>query len=183
MLDVSVPVPFVHRVVMNGGVAYGSALAWERANFLNIWNLVTVTNTTSYRLFSSIKLRKIEVWCPVSAGAGVTEDFGVEYTSAYGAAKTLSGVSEGSAVPGHFVSSPPKDSVAGFWSIVGTNESEVVIYLWGPTGTTFDLHFTGRLLAEGTALISSNAPNAGTPGAIYVKSSSATFVPTARAAD
>jgi len=155
------------RFVLNAGITYANATGFERATFLNMWCLVNVTNTSGWRIFQGVKIRKIEMWNPVSAGS-TTADAGLEWYSEYGPPKTLACITEGLARPGHLSSKPPKQSLGAFWSLTGSSESDVVVYIWGPAGTTIDFSITGCLTADGTANAVTSSPT-GVAGTIVMK--------------
>jgi hypothetical protein len=171
----------VVRFVIDTAITYAASGGLERAQFLNLWNIITLTNTTAVRIFNAIKIRKVEMWSPVSAGASAA-DFGIEWSSQYGPFETVNGTTQGTARPGHLMTRPPKGSVAGFWSLAGVNESEIVMYIWGPAGTVVDFHLTGSMSADGAASATSVSPS-GATGVFAIKTFSSSFVASGRIND
>jgi hypothetical protein len=173
----------VVRFTITSGILYASSPGIDRGNMLNLWNVVAVANVSAYRVFQSVKLRKIEMWSPVSAGS-TSADLGVEWTSEFGPAKVVAATTEGLAKPGHLVTKPPKMSTGGFWSMAGTNEADVLFYIWGPAGTVVDLHITGVLVADNSANLTSVAPGLGTAaGSVAIMRFGASWSPSPRQSD
>jgi len=119
-----------------------NTLSITRADLLN---LVTVGNFSAnklYRIFSGAKLNKIEMRNPgASSVAGSDTELttgSVEWTSTYGPSSEISD----SGTPLHplfITTSPPRQSLASFWSLTGFNESDVLMIIVVPSLAIVDL--------------------------------------------
>jgi len=115
-------------------------------------------STTSYsRIWSNVKLRKIEVWGGTLSTTATTNvvpftSVSLEWLSTYGPGNVKSDTGNFERPP-HLECRPPPRSLAGFWSLVGSNESDVIFKLSGsssaiasgpfigvPAGSIVDLH-------------------------------------------
>jgi len=126
-----------------------------RKNLLDIF--VSGATTTSYtRNWSAVKVRKVEIWGGTLSTTATNNvvpytSVSLEWLSTYGPGivKSDSGNFER---PPHISCVPPKQSLSGFWSLDGQNESEVIFKLSGngtgvgapfaglPAATVLDLH-------------------------------------------
>jgi len=115
------------------------------------------TTTTYSRVWAAVKLRKVEVWGGAQSTTTTTNvipysSVSLEWLSSYGPAvvKSDSGNFER---PAHIECRPPRRSLAGFWSLVGQNEADVLFKFSGsltgvglgpltgiPAATIVDLH-------------------------------------------
>jgi hypothetical protein len=86
------------------------------------------TPTNAYRLISSIKLNRVELFTqavPGTSSASVALTWlGVNAPTTEKSDTTLS-----SAYPAHIATSPPMDSSAAWWSTIGVSESESLFSL------------------------------------------------------
>jgi hypothetical protein len=89
-----------------------------RGELLNC-RLMCTSGTTAYRLFQAVKVNKIEIVTAIAAT--------FQWKSSYGPTSNtlISGTSTTAA--GVYETSPPRNSLASFWSSEGSNESEVVM--------------------------------------------------------
>jgi hypothetical protein len=115
--------------------AINAARLVTRAYVLNtlIVNLAGLATCT--RLLQAVRINKITVYTSASAS--------IEWISAYGptSATLVSGTSTVS--PGILVSRPPKNTLAGAWSLNGSNESENLFSFTTTSGDYFDVEFSG----------------------------------------
>jgi hypothetical protein len=146
-------------------------------------NLVTAASGSASRLFQAVKVISIEIWGmtnPTTGGA--PQDVGVEWTSANGPAAVKEQVCMGTTKPAHVFARPPPKSLAGFWSLSGTNESEILGYMWAPTVSIMEISVVGQIISDNVADTTSVVPAAGAVfGSIAVKPpiGSGTWIPVA----
>jgi len=135
-----------------------------RAALLN--HLLMCTATTTYgRLLSGYLLKGIKIWCP-SSGSDVTSTISVEWLSNYGPSRIVSDVSM-SVKPAFLHSSPPKNSLASFWSLTGSNESEKICVLTLPEQSVVDVTYS-RIFENGETPTLVTATDSGTAGTLYM---------------
>lgn len=125
------------------------------------------------RIFSGAKLNKLEMRNPGAAPvAGSDTELttgSVEWTSTYGPSSEVSD----SGTPLHplFISTtPPRQTLASFWSLTGFNESDVLMILSVPAMAIIDL-WVEFVMQDGQTpvlLSPTAAPVAGTVYAIYL---------------
>jgi len=159
---------------------------------------VGTTVTQVARNWESVKIRKIEIFSSSTATTftGLANPFNsiqLEWLSANAPSKVQESVGNFEH-PSHISSKPPQGTLAGFWSISGSNESEVLFRLSGsnttavagtntglPPGTTIDLHLEVINQEDTTPVLTTVA--AATVGQNYVRSfdgtvaASQTFAP------
>lgn len=128
--------------------------------------MCTVVNSTLSALFSSARIRRVEIWCPVSTSlapiASATTSIcllwgGSPTTAAGGVQYLISDTTLSSVHPAHIVSKPPKGSQASWWRQSDTVENLFQIYSYGaagnqvgvPIGTIVevDVEFTQQVLS------------------------------------
>jgi hypothetical protein len=103
---------------------------------LNILALAT-TGIIGSRLFGAVKVRWISVYSQSGSGGG---DVYLQWFSESGAQKLLTDTSTSTAYPACIVEAkPPKDSLAGFWSISGVNETDTLFVLDSTLGAYVDV--------------------------------------------
>jgi hypothetical protein len=117
------------------------------------------------RLFSAVKLNKVEARCPTGGSDVALNTLSIEWFSTLGPTSEVSDTG----TPLHppiLVTSPPRQSLAGFWSLTGTSESDVLFQINGPTGTIVDIWIEATLQdgESPTVIVPTNAPS---NGALY----------------
>jgi hypothetical protein len=145
------------RYQCNGYSVYPNFTFITRANVLN-QRLLTSSGTTSYRLFQSVKVNKIEI---VTSSAST-----FQWKSNYGPTSNtlISGTSTTAA--GTYSSSPPQNSLASFWSTSGINESENLMSIALTSGDYVTVWYSCVLQDEITNVaVTTNTSNA--TGQIY----------------
>jgi len=129
---------------------------------------VCTLTTTSARIFTGVKLNKLEMF-GVGGGASAlpfsTSTVSCQWISAYGPTNEISDT--GNAFePAHVDTAPPRQSVASFWSIQGTNETETIAQIVVTLGTIIDVWVEFVMQdAEAASLITTIA--AGVTGQLY----------------
>jgi hypothetical protein len=148
-----------------------------RANMLNTLFVNTSGGTANARIISGIRLKRIEIY-----STGQDTAISLEWLSAYGPTRELTDQSLTTASVACIRSSPPPQSVAGFWSMTGTNESEVLLAITtAGTATVVDV-WVDMIMYDGESPVTVATSASGTIGQTYMSyfdgpGSGATFVP------
>jgi hypothetical protein len=140
-----------------------------RAELLNLLVVADSTVTEGWRIFSGIKLNRVEIRA-VSQTSGAGSDtvpltISVEWTSTYGPSSEVSD----SGTPIHpplIITSPPPQSLASFWSLTGSNESDVIALYNIPQGAVIDI-WVDAILQDGQTPVSVNGFSSMTAGQVY----------------
>lgn len=145
-----------------------SSTSVTRADLLNVLFFNTAGTTTNYRLCTAVRLKRLHVWT-IGNNFGVVATTSVEWLSESGPAKLVSDSSIGVSMPGYFTTAPPKDSLAGYWSLDGTNESTILFNVILPADSVVDAEFEVVMqnfigVKAPTAVTTSNN---GTVGTLY----------------
>jgi hypothetical protein len=142
-----------------------NAIGITRRNLLNII-FMNISTTSNGRLFSSVKLNRVEVWAVggTSANSYSATSIALNWLSSLGPNSEISDT--GNAVnTAHFAASPPRTSLASFWSLSGSVETEVLFNLTCPADTIVDVWVDGILLdGQGAGLTTTSS---GTATAIF----------------
>lgn len=108
-----------------------------RANMLNLLMTTTSTNVAA-RLISGIKINRVEVW-GIATSTSANPTVSIEWLSNNGPSSEYSDTGSAFYVP-HLICTPPPQSLASFWSITGSNESEVLFkYSYSNSGAVIDV--------------------------------------------
>ncbi len=146
-----------------------STLNLTRAMLLNHL-VVAKTTTTATRLLSGIRLAHIQIWYFPTGNAAseqyVPNTVSVEWTSTYGPSVIVSDTSL-SIEPASILTKPPKDSLASFWSLTGTNESDVLAILTLLARTVIDITYE-CVLQNGETPVGLSPTTVMTAGAVYM---------------
>lgn len=125
------------------------------------------SSTGNFRILSAIKLNRVEIWGLSGSGAS---DYGassvvVEWLSQY--SPTSEVTDSGTALyPAHVVTTPPRQSIASFWSMSGSNESEVLFKVIAPPGAIMDIWYD-MVLQDGQGPTSVGTTASGVAGTLY----------------
>jgi hypothetical protein len=133
-------------------------LSFTRAYMLNSLIMCTNGSTTSYRLSQAVRVNRITL---VTSGGGA-----IEWRSTYGPSRTIAFAATSTTAAGSYTSSPPKDSLAGFWSTTGNNESEVLFRVAASSADLLTIHFS-FVLEDDITNVAVTTVNAGTTGQVY----------------
>jgi hypothetical protein len=134
-------------------------------------NLLSVgghlSNGTAFlsRISSGVKLNRIEIRAPTASTDVTVATATVEWLSSLGPTSEVSD----SGTPLHplFIStSPPSQSLAGYWSLTGTNESENLFLISVPTGAFVDV-WVDMILQDAETPVLQTPGSAPTDGAMY----------------
>jgi len=148
-----------------------------RANMLNTLFTNLAGSTTNARLISGIRLKRIEIY-----STGQDTAISLEWLSAYGPTREITDQSLSTASVACIRSSPPPQSIAGFWSMTGVNESEVLLAITtAGTATVVDV-WVDMIMFDGETPVTITTSASGTLGQTYMSyfdgpGSGATFVP------
>jgi hypothetical protein len=109
---------------------------------LNLLQLAVVTGGVGTgqgaRIIRALKINSIEFFVPPLESAAL-QQLNFTWQSQFGAPKTYTITSVGTAILGHQKLRPPPMSGASFWSISGVNESEPLFTMDVPMSTIVDL--------------------------------------------
>jgi hypothetical protein len=100
--------------------------------------------TTAYRLFSAVKLTKLSIFATAEAQGSIVRN-SLQWLSTSGPSQLITETSTSQAYPAVILSSPPKQSLASFWSQVGTNESEQLFIVSLNVGDVIEVAFQAVL--------------------------------------
>jgi len=148
-----------------------------RGNMLNTLFVNFGGGTTNARLISGIRLKRIEIY-----STGNDTAISLEWLSAYGPTRELTDQSLSTASVACIRSSPPPQSVAGFWSMTGVNESEVLLTITTAGTATIVDAWVDMIMYDGETPVVVNTSASGVAGQTYMSyfdgpGSGATFVP------
>jgi hypothetical protein len=137
--------------------------------------------TVGYRLFAAVKLTKVTIFATAESAGSVIQN-SLQWLSTTGPSQLITETSTSTAFPAIISSRPPKQSLASFWSQVGTNESEQLCIMKLNIGDVVEIDFQAILQNSylgfnpaGTA-ISITAGTAATIGAPSLDHSGSTAV-------
>jgi hypothetical protein len=132
-------------------------------------SLVTAdSGTVAYRIFGAVRINSLSVYSESSSTGG---DVYLQWFSETGAQKLLSDSSTSTAFPPCLMNlKPPKDSLAGNWSVTGTFESDTLFILDSTLGTYVDLNLSVTLANDlmGGSVPTSTTISGGTQGVIGI---------------
>lgn len=116
----------------------------NRQGILNLLAMA-VSSTELVRLANAVRVKSIEVWNlsasgSSSANVNAVGEISVQWESQYSPSMI---VSDSGTVfrPAHIRTKPPKDSLASYWSLSGSNESETLFKMVLPQQCIFDVIF------------------------------------------
>jgi hypothetical protein len=113
-----------------------------RANLLNLLFINNSGAKNNARLIAGIKLKRVEI-ISMSSSAVIraSSPISLEWLSNYGPSSEITDTPSSVSMPACIKTSPPKNSLASFWSLTGSNESEVLFKIVLPSsmGHTIDV--------------------------------------------
>jgi hypothetical protein len=116
-----------------------------RGQMLNALIMNAGGGTTNGRITNAIKLNSISIWSiagGVASGTPVATSCSIEWLSEYGPSKLIIDTSINPAVMAMIHSKPPPGSLAGFWSVRGSNESTVLFNITAVVNAVVDVNVT-----------------------------------------
>lgn len=137
--------PAMEHVFRFQATGTATQVSVTRGQLLNLIGVSdSLTALTADRILGAAKLRSISVWSPVIASF-VPQTITVEWVGLNAPSSLVSDSSEG-LKPAALRTSPPPDSSADWWSIIGQNESEVLMLISCPTASIIDLSMKYKLI-------------------------------------
>ncbi len=137
----------------------------SRGNLLNLIR-VAINATTGARIFSGIRLNWIKVYSFSADSTTDVQTVSVEWTSTNGPSRLVSDTGN-NLHPAYVHASPPKDSLASFWSLTGNNESEVLCIISKPSSAITDINVS-FILQNGETPVSSASFTGLTTGSVGI---------------
>jgi hypothetical protein len=132
---------------------------------------VSYASTTGYRLINSAVINWLDIYLPPPATTTPAyQIFSMTWLGAYAKAKVLQLTSLGTAAISHLRTRPPKNSVASFWSISGTDESEPLFSMDVTANVVIDVNLSYTLqnfVDYNAAAVSSTSSKTLTTGVLY----------------
>ncbi len=124
----------------------------------------TVVNTTVAQFARAFRIKSVEMWAPISSTSTAPVSCTIVWFG-FGNSPNIerTGTSISNAQPAHLRSTPPKESLAGFWQLTGSTN---IFFLTAPGGTVVDLEVEYVLVDQATAT-STQTVAAGTLGNVY----------------
>jgi hypothetical protein len=111
----------------------------QRGTLLSLIGIGDTNTIAVWRIAESCKLKKVEIWSPSSPSAAIgSTTISVQWISTLANNTIISDVGNAFEIP-HIVTSPPKNSLAGYWSKTSTNESEVLFIAELAAGAVIDV--------------------------------------------
>jgi hypothetical protein len=114
--------------------------------------------TTNYRLCAAVRVNKVRLYTAITAS--------IEWLSAYGPTSATIITAQSATAAAELIQRPSKNSLASFWSMIGSNESEVVMKLQVSQNDYIDVNFSVVLLDQESASAVTTS-GTGTTGQIY----------------
>jgi hypothetical protein len=128
--------------------------------FMNI-----ASGTLNYSIIAASKINRVEIYGPC-VNSTTLATVSIEWLSNFGPSSEFSDSTTSSASPPHIVCVPPPLSLASFWSLTGSNASEVLFLYTLLPGSIIDIWFDIVLFdGETSSLITTTS--SGTVGQLY----------------
>jgi len=125
----------------------GNSFSIKRSDLLSRLAMSSST-TAGQRLFCAVKLRRVRIWGETPAPAGST-DVSLQWISENGPPKLIQDYSNSPTFPPYIDAAPPSMSLAGFWSISGFDESDVIFACSMGPGAIIEIDTTCVLSCTG----------------------------------
>jgi hypothetical protein len=129
-----------------------------RVMLLNALIVNLSSGTANSRLLQAVRVNKITVYTSASAS--------IEWISSYGPTSAIMVNGTSTVSPGILVTRPPQRSLAGVWSLNGSNEGDNVFSFTCTQNDVFDVEFSA-VLCDRAAGSSVTTISGGTAGFIY----------------
>jgi hypothetical protein len=134
----------------------------------DLLNLIVVPSdgTHAYGLLKASRILSIKCWVldsSASAPLGGADQVLVTWTSSLGLDITKRST-QMSIAPGYLQTSPPKDSLAGFWTLAGSDLTQTLVSITSPDGSIIDITFEVIFANNQSARVIGISP--GTTGAV-----------------
>jgi hypothetical protein len=129
-----------------------------RANLLNTLILNQNAGTNNYRLCAAVRVNKVRIYTANSAS--------LEWQSAYGPTSATIVQGTSTTASGILEQRPPKNSLASYWSLTGSNESESLFVVGLYPNDVIDVDYSVVLMDQ-EAPVAVTTTAAGTLGQLY----------------
>jgi len=148
----------------------GTSLFINRGNLLNSL-VMGFGGTTQYRIINAIKVNSVQIWsvAAVSIGNSVQPtpaQISFEWLSTYGPSRILSDMALGATTCARIFTRPAPNSLASFWSLRATNESDTLFSVSATQNSVLDLNVT-YVLQDDTVASSVTTTASSTTGVQY----------------
>lgn len=152
------------RYQSNGASA---AVNITRKDLLNCLFMSSNGLGQNYRLCAAARLKRVEIWGMGGSSnvANATTTISAKWHSQYAPSTEISDTGTIYKMA-HLSTSPPAQSLAGFWSLTGNNETEVLLTLQIDQGYIVDL-WLDLVLNDGEAAVLNNTTATGATGVTY----------------
>ena len=169
------PPPFSAAFILGHTLRFraSSALSSQAITAANLLDLLVMATTTTAvnRLFSAVKLTRVEIWAPMASDL-VPVTASIEYNSdlvsgVAGSNKIRSDTSMGADRCAHIRFRPPPETIASFWQ--GPTSVSRLFQLTCPTNSIVDVQLTMVLQNGEAAVAATNAAVAATVGTVYCR--------------
>jgi len=151
----------VFRFLSDGGT---TNLGITRKNLLNLY-LVATSTTSTARVYSAVRLKRIRMWTAPASLGDAANTAEIEWVGFYAPSVTHSCASSGVEV-GFLDLVPPTSSSDPWWTVSGSNETEILFYIKMSQYSTVDVHLTCHLSDNETAT-TGDVPIGATLGTFY----------------
>jgi len=165
------PPPFTATISANKTFRFSSGtnagtFPITRGMLLNLVSMCSVAvGSSQARLLNAVRLKSVEMWGNPPLLGGVPVVTSVEWVGQNSPSTLISDTSMG-VNAAHVLARPPPDSSNRWWSITGSNESEVLFEIEVPAGTIIDVKAAIRFIDD-EAGVSAEAGAAATLGTVY----------------
>jgi hypothetical protein len=158
----SVIKPYTSDPIISFQVRYqsnnASTVTITRAMMLNT-KIMCTSGTTNYRIFQAVRLNSIEM---TVAALGA-----VQWLSTYSPAKSTTFNATSTTAPGIYISRPPQNSLASFWSTSASNESEVLLKVTTSTSNDYLTASFSAVVLDESSPVSVTTFSSNATGQIY----------------
>lgn len=147
-----------------------SGLGIRFEDLLDMVNMMTVSSSSAYDIFQSVKVHSVEMWAtPTTLGSApvtVTCQFsGSNAAGQYGQFRTFTSTSMG-IEPAYIKAVPPRNTFTSMWQ---NSNSNIAFKLWHPTNTIVDVVVSLKSQTSGAGVECTNSPGAGNVGQVYYR--------------
>jgi hypothetical protein len=139
-----------------------------RSDLLGLLAMNLTSGTSNASIIAGVKLNRVEMFAV--GGSSVAAPFtpavvSVEWLSNYGPSSEISDTGN-AMTPAKVVSSPPRNSLASFWSLTGINPTETLFTMVCPINCVVDV-WVDLVLEDGESSLLYTTIAAGTAGQLY----------------
>jgi hypothetical protein len=135
-----------------------------RGNMLSTLLVNLAGSTNNARIIAGVKLNRIELYYATDF-----HPISVEWLSNYGPTTEKSDQTLTTASTACVKTSPPRNSLASFWTMTGSNESEILMLLTGQATMLVDV-YSEFVLFDGETVATQSTTASGVTGTLYLTS-------------